>query len=68
MHNPLRGDSAPMKLSPSKSQSQEITNVKHILLVLGAAVLFLNTLVIPTAAYADGGSTSTNCGKILCKP
>jgi hypothetical protein len=42
--------------------------VKRMLLVLGAALLFLNTLVVPTVVRADGGSTSTNCGKILCKP
>jgi len=42
--------------------------VKRILLVLAAAVLFLNTIVIPTPAHADGGAGSTSCGKVLCKP
>jgi hypothetical protein len=42
--------------------------MKRILLVLGAAVLFVNTLVIPTALRADGGTGSTNCGAKLCKP
>lgn len=42
--------------------------MKRVLLVLGAAVLFVNTLVIPTAVRADGGAGSTNCGKTLCKP
>jgi hypothetical protein len=42
--------------------------VKRILLVLGAAVLFVNTLVIPTAVKADGTPTTTNCGMTLCKP
>jgi hypothetical protein len=42
--------------------------VKRMLLVLGAAVLFLNTLVVPTAVRADGGPGTTNCGKTLCKP
>jgi hypothetical protein len=43
--------------------------VKRVLLALGAAVLFLNTLVIPTVARADGGgSGGTNCGQTLCKP
>jgi hypothetical protein len=42
--------------------------MKRKLLVLAAALLFLNTLVIPTIAHADGGSTGTNCGKTLCKP
>jgi hypothetical protein len=42
--------------------------MKRMLLVLAAAVLFANTLVIPTLAHADGMPTSTNCGKTLCKP
>ena len=43
--------------------------MKHMLLVLGAAVLFLNTLVISTAALTDGGGVGgTNCGSTLCKP
>jgi len=43
--------------------------VKRMLLVLGAALLFLNTLVIPTVVRADGGGTTTNCGsKTICKP
>ncbi|HEY3974294.1 MAG TPA: hypothetical protein VGM18_14915 [Candidatus Sulfotelmatobacter sp.] len=42
--------------------------MKRILLMLGAAVLLLNTLVIPTAVRADGGAGTTNCGNTLCKP
>jgi hypothetical protein len=43
--------------------------VKRMLLVLGVAVLLLNTLVIPTTVRADGGGIGgTNCGKTLCKP
>jgi hypothetical protein len=42
--------------------------VKRALMVLAAAVLFLNTLVIPTVARADGGGTGGDCGKTLCKP
>jgi hypothetical protein len=42
--------------------------VKHLLLVLGVAVLFINTLVIPTAVKADGGGGTTGCGATLCKP
>jgi len=42
--------------------------VKRVLLILGAAVLFLNTLLIPTVVRADGGSTGTGCGTVLCKP
>ena len=57
-----------MKLSPFNSIHKEKTIMKRMLLVLGAAVLFLNTLVIPTALRADGGTGSTNCGAKLCKP
>lgn len=42
--------------------------MKRALLVLAAAVLFLNTLVIPTVARADGGGTGAGCGTTLCKP
>jgi hypothetical protein len=42
--------------------------MKRLMLVLGVAVLFLNTLVVPTAVRADGGSTSTNCDGKMCKP
>ena len=42
--------------------------MKRVLLVLGAAILFVNTLVIPTAVRADGGGTTTGCGTKLCKP
>ncbi len=42
--------------------------MKRALLVLGAAVLFLTTLVTPTAVLADGGSTGTGCGNTICKP
>lgn len=42
--------------------------MKRILFVLATAVLLINTLVIPTAANADGGGTGGNCGTKLCKP
>jgi hypothetical protein len=43
--------------------------VKSVLLVLGAAVLFLSTLVTPTVVKADGGGGATNCGGGgMCKP
>lgn len=42
--------------------------MKHVLLVVAAAVLFVNTLVIPTAAKTDGGGNGTNCGQVMCKP
>ncbi len=41
--------------------------MKRLLFVLGVAVLFLNTLVIPTAVRADGVG-GTNCGGQMCKP
>jgi len=44
--------------------------VKRVLLVLGAAVVFLSTLVTPTIVRADGGGgMGTNCGgNQICKP
>lgn len=42
--------------------------MKRLLLVLGAAILFLNTLVVPTVVRADGGATTTGCGNSMCKP
>ncbi|MGA8343936.1 MAG: hypothetical protein ABR881_15480 [Candidatus Sulfotelmatobacter sp.] len=42
--------------------------MKRALLILGAAVLFLNTLVIPTIVKADGGGTGGGCGQTICKP
>jgi hypothetical protein len=41
--------------------------VKRVLLVLAAAVLFLNTFVVPTIAHAEGVG-STSCGGGMCKP
>jgi len=44
--------------------------VKRVLLVIGVAVLFINSLVVPTVVRADGGSgLGTNCGgNSMCKP
>lgn len=44
--------------------------MKRVLLVLGAVVLFVNTLVVPTVVKADGnGGGNTNCGTgLICKP
>lgn len=43
--------------------------MKRALLVVGAAVLFVSTLVVPTVVRADGGGTNgTNCGNTICKP
>jgi hypothetical protein len=43
--------------------------VKRMLLVVAAALMFVNTLVIPTVLHADGGVGTTNCGgNSICKP
>jgi hypothetical protein len=44
--------------------------VKRMLLVVAAAVLLLNTLVVPTLAHADGGTGNTGqcSGASACKP
>jgi hypothetical protein len=42
--------------------------MKRILLIVGAAVLFVSAVVVPTALQADGLPTGTNCGTTLCKP
>jgi hypothetical protein len=43
--------------------------VKRILLVVAAALMFVQTLVIPTIVHADGGANGTNCGgNSMCKP
>jgi len=39
-----------------------------MLLVLGAALVFLSTLAVPTVVRADGGAGTTNCGGGICKP
>jgi hypothetical protein len=58
-----------MKVSRSIFQNKEKTTVKRILLVAAAALMLLNTLVIPTVAHADGGVGGTNCGgNSICKP
>jgi hypothetical protein len=42
--------------------------VKRTLLVLAAALLFLNTFAVPTLARADGNPTGTSCNGGMCKP
>jgi hypothetical protein len=42
--------------------------VKPILLVVAAVLMFVNTLVIPTVAHADGVGSGGNCNGALCKP
>jgi hypothetical protein len=41
--------------------------MKRTLMILAAAVIFLNTLVIPTTVKADAPS-STSCNGGVCKP
>jgi hypothetical protein len=38
-----------------------------MLLILAAAVIFVNTLVVPNVARADNPG-GTNCGGGVCKP
>lgn len=43
--------------------------MKRVLLVVAAALMFLNTLVVPTTLHADGTPAGTNCGgNTICKP
>ena len=43
--------------------------MKRVMLVIGAAVLFLNTFVTPTLVRTDGGAGGTSCGNGgICKP
>jgi hypothetical protein len=43
--------------------------MKRTLLIVAAALMFLNTLAIPTLAHADGGGAGGNCGGTgVCKP
>jgi hypothetical protein len=58
-----------MKVSQSHFQNKEKTTVKRALLVVAAALMFLNTLVLPSVAHADGGAGGTSCGgNSMCKP
>jgi hypothetical protein len=58
---------AHMKISRSSFSNKEKDTVKRILLILGATVLFLNSIVIPTVARAEGPG-GTSCGGTICKP
>jgi hypothetical protein len=42
--------------------------MKRMLLVIGSAVLFLSTLVTPSAVKAEGSGGGTACGGAICKP
>jgi hypothetical protein len=58
-----------MKISRFAFPKQGEKTVKRILLVVAAALMLLNTLVIPTVVHADGGVGSTSCGgNSICKP
>jgi hypothetical protein len=41
--------------------------MKRMLLFVAAAILFVNTLVVPTTIL-DGGAGGTNCDGKMCKP
>jgi hypothetical protein len=57
-----------MKISQLAFPHKEKITVKRTLLVLAAALMFLNTLAVPIAR-ADGGGGGGNCGgSSLCKP
>jgi hypothetical protein len=58
-----------MKVSRFDFPKQGEKTVKRILLIAAAAVMILNTLVIPAVVHADGGVGGTNCGgNTICKP
>lgn len=44
--------------------------MKRTLLVVAVALMFLNTIVVPTVAHADGGGGGANCSGSsgLCRP
>jgi hypothetical protein len=56
-----------VRVSPSNSQFKEKTTMKRTLLAIAAAVILLNTLVVPNVARADNPG-GTNCNGQMCKP
>jgi hypothetical protein len=42
--------------------------VKRMLLVAFMALMFINTLVVPTVAHADGPGGTSCGGNGMCKP
>jgi hypothetical protein len=44
--------------------------MKRTLLIVAVALMFLNTMVVPTVAHADGGSGGANCSGSTgsCRP
>lgn len=58
-----------MKVSRRSFKNKEKNTVKKTLLAIAAAILFLNTFVVPTVAHADGIPGGTSCGgNSMCKP
>ena len=53
-----------MKISRFAFSNKEKTTVKRVLLTVAAALLFLNTFVVPTVAHADGIPSCSGA----CKP
>jgi hypothetical protein len=51
-----------MKISRSVVPNKEKRTVKRILLIVAAALLFVNTLVVPTVVHADGGFGNVGSG------
>jgi hypothetical protein len=51
-----------MKLSRFAFSNKEKITVKRTLLVLALALMFVNTLVVPTVAHADGGVGNVGAG------
>jgi hypothetical protein len=51
-----------MKISRFAFSNKEKNTVKRALLAIAAAILFINTFIVPTVAHADGiPSCSGNC-------
>jgi hypothetical protein len=44
--------------------------MKRTLLMIATVLMFLNTIVVPTVAHADGGSGGAHCSGStdMCKP
>jgi hypothetical protein len=58
-----------MPVSPGSNPEKRRKHMKRALLTLAAALILLNTLVIPAIVHADGVPEGTNCnGNVLCKP
>jgi hypothetical protein len=51
-----------MKVSRFVFPNKEKITVKRMLLVVVVALMFVNTLVVPTVAHADGGAGTVGSG------